>query len=57
VVQNKVLRRIFGVKIDEETGGWRKLPYGGILNFHSPPSIIRIVESRTMGLGGKVVQT
>jgi hypothetical protein len=25
VFENKVLRRIFGPKRDEETGGWRKL--------------------------------
>jgi hypothetical protein len=25
VVENKVLRRIFGAKRDEVTGGWRKL--------------------------------
>jgi hypothetical protein len=25
VIQNKVLRRIFGPKRDEETGEWRKL--------------------------------
>jgi hypothetical protein len=25
VFENRVLRRIFGAKMDEETGGWRKL--------------------------------
>jgi hypothetical protein len=40
-----VLRRIFGPKRDEETGGWRKLHNEELHNFYSSPSIIRINKS------------
>ncbi|PNF35560.1 hypothetical protein B7P43_G03722, partial [Cryptotermes secundus] len=39
----RVLRRIFGPKRDEVTGGWRKLH-----NLYSSPSIIRMLKSRRM---------
>jgi hypothetical protein len=44
--ENRVLRRIFGPKRDEETGGWRKLHNEELHNLYSSPSIIRIRESR-----------
>jgi hypothetical protein len=37
------LRRIFGPKRDEVTGGWRKLH-----SLYSSPSIIRMIKSRRM---------
>jgi hypothetical protein len=43
-----VLRRIFGPKRDEETGGWRKLHYEELHNLYSSPSIIRVIKSRKM---------
>jgi hypothetical protein len=46
--QNWVLRRIFGSKRDEVTGSWRKLHKGELYNLYSPPSIIRMVNSRRM---------
>jgi hypothetical protein len=36
-----VLRRIFGPKRDEVTGGWRKLHNEKLHNLYSFPSIIR----------------
>jgi hypothetical protein len=42
VFENKVLRRIFGPKRDEVTGGWRKLHNEELRDLHSPPNIIRI---------------
>jgi hypothetical protein len=44
----KVLRRIFGPKRDEVTGGWRKLHNEELHNLYSSPSIIRIIKSRRM---------
>jgi hypothetical protein len=39
-----VLRRIFGPKRDEETGGWRNLHIEELHNLYSSPSIIRIIK-------------
>jgi hypothetical protein len=46
VFENKVLRRIFGRKRDEVTGGWRKLRNEELHDFYSSPSIIRMIKSR-----------
>jgi hypothetical protein len=35
VFQNKVLRRIFGLKRDEVTGGWRKLQIEELHNLYT----------------------
>jgi hypothetical protein len=51
-----VLRRIFGPKRDEVTGGWAKLHNEELHNFYSSPSIIRMVKSRIMRLAGNVAR-
>jgi hypothetical protein len=51
-----VLRRIFGPKRDEVTGGWRKLHTEELRNFYSSPSIIRIIKSRRIRWTGHVVR-
>jgi hypothetical protein len=38
VLQNRVLRRIFGPKRDEVTGEWRKLHNEELLDLYSSPS-------------------
>jgi hypothetical protein len=43
-----VLRRIFGPKRDEVTGGWRKLHNEELHNLYSSPSIIRMIKSSRM---------
>jgi hypothetical protein len=48
VLENRVLRRIFGPKKDEVTGGWRKLNNKELRNLYSSSSIIRIIKSRRM---------
>jgi hypothetical protein len=40
-----VLRRIFGPKRVEVTGGWRKLHNEELRDLYSSPSIIRIIKS------------
>jgi hypothetical protein len=45
---NRVLRRIFGPKRDEVTGGLRKLHNEELHNLYSSPSIIRMIKSRRM---------
>jgi hypothetical protein len=48
VFENGVLRRIFGPKRDEVTGGWRKLHNEEFHNLYFSPSIIRMIKSRRM---------
>jgi hypothetical protein len=46
VFENKALRRIFGPKRDEVTGGCRKLHNEELHNLYSSPNIIRMIKSR-----------
>jgi hypothetical protein len=41
-----VLRRIYGLKRDEVTGGWRILHNNELHNLYSSPNIIRMIVSR-----------
>jgi hypothetical protein len=52
VFENRVLRRIFGPKRDEVTGGWRKLHNGELRNLYSSPSMIKMIKSRRMRCAG-----
>jgi hypothetical protein len=54
VFENTVLRRIFGPKIDEVTGSWRKLHNEELHNLYSSPSIIGMIKSRRMRGAGHV---
>jgi hypothetical protein len=56
VFQNRVLRRIFGLKRDEVMGEWRKLHNEELCDFYSSPSIIRIIKSRRMRWAGHVAR-
>jgi hypothetical protein len=56
VFENKVLRRIFGPKKDEVTGGWRKLHNEELRDLCSSPSIIRIIKSMRMRWAGHVAR-
>jgi hypothetical protein len=56
VFENKVLRRIFGPKRDEVTGGWRKLHNEELRDLYSAPSIIRIIKSRRMTCAGHIAR-
>jgi hypothetical protein len=46
VFENRVLRRIFGLKRDEVTEEWRKLHNKELRDLYSSPSIIRINKLR-----------
>jgi hypothetical protein len=48
VIENRVLR-IFGLKRDEVTGGWRKLHNEKFRDLYSLPSIIRMVKENETG--------
>jgi hypothetical protein len=56
VFENKVLRRIFGPKRDEVTGGWRKLRNEKLHDLYSSPRIIIIIKSRRMRWAGHVAR-
>jgi hypothetical protein len=46
VFESRVLRRIFGSKRDEVTGGWRKLHSDKPHKLYSSPHIVRMIKSR-----------
>jgi PAS domain-containing protein len=54
VFENRVLRRIFGLKRDEVMGDWRKLHSEELHNLYPSPDIIRQVKSRQMRWAGHV---
>jgi hypothetical protein len=51
-----VLRRIFGPKRDEVTGGWRKVHNEELHGLYSSPSIVRVIEARRMRWAGHVAR-
>jgi hypothetical protein len=56
VFENRALRRIFGPKRDEVTGGWRKLHNEELHGFYSSPSIVREIKARRMRWAGHVAR-
>jgi hypothetical protein len=56
VFENRVLRRIFGPKSYEVTGGWRKLHNEELHGLYSSPSIVRMIKARRMRWAGHVVR-
>jgi hypothetical protein len=56
VFENRVLRRIFGPKRDEVSGGWRKLHNEELRDLYSLPSIIRMMKSRKMRWVGHIAR-
>jgi hypothetical protein len=51
-----VLRRIFGPKRDEVTGGWRKLHNEELHGLYSLPGIVRVIRARRMRWAGHVAR-
>jgi hypothetical protein len=56
VLENRVLRRIFGLKRDEVMRDWRKLHNEELQNLYSSPNIIRMIKSRRMRFAGNVAR-
>jgi hypothetical protein len=56
VFENRVLRRIFGPKSHEVTGGWRKLHNEELHGLYSSPSIIGVIKARRMRWAGHVAR-
>jgi hypothetical protein len=53
VFENRVLRKIFGPKRDED-GSWRKLHNDELHSLYSSPNIVRVIKSRRMRWAGHV---
>jgi hypothetical protein len=54
VFENRVLRRIFGPRRDEVTGGWKKKYVSGITIICTAPYVIREIKSRRMRWVGNI---
>jgi hypothetical protein len=56
VFENRVLRRIFGRKRDEVTGGWRKLHNEELHDLYYSPCIVRVIKVMRMRWAGNVAR-
>jgi len=56
VLQNRVLRRIFGPKKNEVTGEWRKLHNVELNDLYSSPNVIRAIKLSRMRWAVHVVR-
>jgi len=54
VIENRVLRRIFGPRRDEVTGEWRKLHNEELNDLYTSPNIVRVIKYRRMRWAGHV---
>jgi hypothetical protein len=54
VFENRVLRRIFGPKVDEVRGEWRTLHNEGLNDLYFPPNIMQVIKARRMRWAGHV---
>ena len=56
VLENTVLRRIFGPRRDEVTGEWRRLPNEELHDLYPSPNIVRVIKSRRVRWAGHVAR-
>jgi len=54
VFENRVLRRIFGPKMDEVKCEWRKLHNEELNDLFTSPNIVQVLKSRRMSWAGNV---
>ena len=52
--ENRVLRKLIGLKRDEATAEWRRLHNEEIFDTNSSPNITRVIQSRRMRGAGHV---
>jgi hypothetical protein len=52
--ENRVLRRIFGSKTDEITGGWRRLNEEELSDLYCSPNVFLVIKPRRMRWVGHV---
>ena len=51
-----VLRRIFGPRMDEVTGEWRRLHNEELNDLYCSPNIVRVIKWRRMRCAGHVAR-
>jgi hypothetical protein len=56
VIENMVLRRIFGSKRDEVAGEWRKLHNEELNDLYCSPNIVQVIKSRRLRWAGHVAR-
>jgi hypothetical protein len=56
VLENRVLRRIFGPKTDEVTKEWREIPNEELNDLYFSPNITRLIKLKRMTLAGSVAR-
>jgi hypothetical protein len=56
VSENRVLWKVFGPKMDEVTGEWRKLHNEELNDLYSLHNIVRVIKSRRMRWAGHVAR-
>jgi len=56
VFENMVLRRIFGPRMGEVTGEWRRLHNKELNGLYSSHNIVRVIKSRRMRWAGHVAR-
>ena len=56
VLENMVLRRIFGPRRDEVTGKWRRMHNEELNYLYPSPNIVRVIKSRRMRWAGHVAR-
>jgi hypothetical protein len=56
VFENRVLRRIFGPKMEEVTEEWRRLHNKELYALYSSPNIIWVIKSRRLRWVGHVAR-
>jgi hypothetical protein len=56
VIENRVLRRIFGLVRDDILGGWRKLLNEELDTLYLSPNIVIMTKSRKISLTGQVAR-
>jgi hypothetical protein len=56
ILENRVLKRIFGPKKEEVAGGWRRLHNEALRNLYASANIISVFKSMKIRLAGHVAR-